>query len=123
MTVGDAITKIDAIRPNQYTNAQKVDWLNAVDGQIFVEIIKTHHDADIHHFDGYSASDTTSVLLVPEPYAEDFYTSFLMMQIDRANAEFDKYNQSVTMYNNALLTFRNWYNKKHMPINKGRFRW
>ena len=123
MTVGEAITKIDALRTNQYTTAQKVDWLSAVDGQIFIEIIKTHHNPDIHHFNGYSASDTTDVLIVPEPYAEDFYTSFLMMQIDRANAEFEKYNQSVVMYNNALLTFRNWYNKTHMPLNKGRFRW
>ena len=32
------------------------------------------------------------------------------------NGETGKYNQSITLYNNAFLTFQNWYNRTHIPL-------
>ena len=121
MTVAEAITRIDRLRPNQYTSAEKTAWLSALDGQIFAEIIMTHRDADRTEFEAYT--DTTAELLVPAPYDEELYTDYLMMQVDKANAEFGKYDQSAVLFNNALLGFRNHYNRTHMPVGAGGFRW
>ena len=38
MTINELIAKVDALRPNAYTPAQKTAWLSDVDGKITTEI-------------------------------------------------------------------------------------
>ena len=33
MTISDAITMVDALRPNQYSQDMKIRWLSRLDGQ------------------------------------------------------------------------------------------
>ena len=39
MTAGEAIAAADALRPNQYSTAQKLQWLRRLDGQIRAELL------------------------------------------------------------------------------------
>ena len=115
MKILEAITKIDTLKPNSYTQDEKIKWLSTLDGIIKSEIIDTHEDGEDIVFNGYE-SDTSldTVLLVPSPYC-DVYIRYLEAQIDYANAEYGKYNNSMAMYNSAYSSFERYYNRTHMP--------
>ena len=118
MTLNEAIYRIDQIKPNSYTMPDKIKWLSTLDGIIKKEIIDTHEGAEEVTFDGYDEnSSMTTILLVPAPY-DEIYLRWLEAQIDYANNEYGKYNNSITLYNTAYASFEKHYNRKHMPIGK-----
>lgn len=116
MTIQEAVALVDRMKPNQYDHETKVKWLSKLDGMIFREIIATHDGSTMESFDGYDEANPDMTLLVPYPYDEDVYNYFLQSQIDKENGEMAKYNQSVTMYNNAFKIFQDWYNRTHLPL-------
>lgn len=68
-------------------------------------------------FKGYTDSSLMAEMLVPAPY-DDIYIKWLEAQIDYANGEYAKYNNSISMYNAAYDAYAKWYNRTHMPIQK-----
>lgn len=122
MTISDAITMVDALRPNQYSKDMKIRWLSRLDGMIWQEVIRTH-EGGAETFDGYSSEELESKeMLVAAPYDEDVYNNYLQAMIDRENGEAGKYSQSVTLFNAAFVRWRNWYNREHMAKDAGTFR-
>lgn len=119
MYISDAISLVDKLKPNQYSTDIKIGWLSKLDGQIFREIYSTHEGCPVEGFSGYTGEDQDEPLLVPYPYDEDIYNYFLQAQIDKENGETAKYNQSITLYNNAYHAFQAWYNRTHRPIPTG----
>lgn len=118
MTIMDAIYRIDAIKPNSYSQSEKIKLLSTLDGIVKKEIIDTHEGGENVVFNGYTEDENlTTELLIPAPY-DDVYLRYLEMQIDYANGEYGKYNNSKTVYNTAYTAFVNYYNGKHMPISK-----
>jgi hypothetical protein len=116
MTIIEAITKIDTLKPNNYPEIDKFRWLSTLDGIIKTEIIDTHEGGENVEFNGYPEDiSRNTALLVPYPY-DDIYIKWLETQIDYANAEYGKYNNSVTAYNEAYSAFERYYNRHHMPI-------
>lgn len=118
MKILEAITKIDTLKPNSYSQTEKIKWLSTLDSIIKTEIIDTHEDGEGTVFNGYD--DTTSLdteLLVPSAYS-DIYIRYLEAQIDYANAEYGKYNNAMAMYNTAYSSFERYYNRTHMPKGK-----
>ena len=119
MTIIDAITRADISKPNGYSQVEKIAWLSELDGEIKAEIIDTHEGGDHIPFSGYNEGTAMSTkLLVPSPY-DKLYVSYLEMQIDYANNEYGKYNNSMVMYNTAYSAFERYYNRNHMPISRG----
>ena len=132
MTVAEAIALVDALKPNHYTVAQKVGWLNELDGMLHDDVIMTHeHDSSIpdefepystnlyHVIDNQPPEDVSDDLIAPHPY-DIIYRYWLESQIDLANAEMVKYNASAALYNAALDNFAAYYNRNHRPIPKVR---
>ena len=117
MTIIEAITYIDNIKPNNYSQDDKVRWLSNLDGTVKAEIIDTHEGAEEVHFEGYNGDTdlSTTELLVPAPHS-DMYFKWLEAQIDYANGEYGKYNNSMTMFNTAYSAYANYYNRNHMPL-------
>ena len=119
MTIIEAINRTDAVKPNSYSQAEKIYWLSVLDGTIKTEIIDTHEGAENVTFDGYNEmTPITTPLLVPHPY-DEVYIRWLEAQIDYANGEYGKYNNSITMYNVALSAFQRFYHREHLPKSKG----
>ena len=115
MTILEAINQVDALKPNAFLQEDKIRWLNTVENYIKTEIIDTHEGADKVTFKGYDMNSTfDTVLIVPSPY-DVLYLRWLEAQIDYANGELGKYNNSITMFNSAYANFRNYYNRKNMP--------
>lgn len=119
MTIAEAISNVDKLKPNGYTESQKMSWLSNLDGMVFKEVFQTHENSPVESFEGYDKAPMDTELLIPYPYDEDVYNYFLQKNIDKENGEIAKYNQSAVLYNNALLSFINYYNRNHMPIGKG----
>ena len=116
MTIMGAISHIDEVKPNGYSQIDKIRWLSTLDGIVKAEIIDTHEGGKDVPFKGYDEqTPLTQEMLVPYPY-DDLYIRWLESQIDYANGEYNKYNNSITVYNKAFADFERAYNRTHMPI-------
>jgi hypothetical protein len=119
MTILEAINRADRAKPNAYTQQDKVRWLSTLDGVVKNEIIDTHEGGEDVEFNGYNDETLlTTVLLIPAPY-DEVYIRYLEMQIDYANGEYGKYNNSTMAYNTAFAAFERYYNRDHLPKSSG----
>lgn len=117
MKIIEAINRIDAVKPNNYTQNEKIEWLSRLDWQIKREIIDTHEGADAVIFSGYDSTSLNTELIAPAPY-DEVYLRWLEAQIDYANGEIERYNNSNNMYETVYTAFESWYNRNKMPLGK-----
>ena len=123
MTIKECIDRVDNVKPNQYSDDDKVRWLSFLDGIIIKEVINTHEDDNGHYdmFVGYSADNMDEVLIAEPPY-DVLYDAYLKMKIDEENGETARYNNSATMFNSYLEAYKKYYNKTHMPLQNSRLK-
>ena len=115
MTIMEAINRIDTIKPNTYSQSEKMKWLSTLDGVIKTNIIDTHEGAEAVVFNGYTEeTNFTTTLLVPAPY-DEMYLFWLESRIDYWNGEAGRYNNSISMYNATYSEFEKYYNRTHKP--------
>lgn len=120
MTIIEAISSIDALIHNTYSQTDKVQWLSRLDSMVQKQIIDTHEGSENVTFIGYTASTPLdTVLLVPTPY-DDVYLKWIEAQIHYYNGEYDKYNNAIIMFNTAFDAYAPYYNQNHKPVNRGR---
>ena len=118
MTIMEAIHRVESTKPNSFDEKEEIVWLSVLDGLVKNQIINTHEGAEAVVFNGYNENtDLNTVLIVPAPY-DEVYIRWLEAQIDYANGEYEKYNNSMQMFNTALTAFNNYYNRTHMPLGK-----
>ena len=115
MKIIEAINRIDSLKHNTYSNNEKVAWLSRLDSMVKRLIIDTHEGGENVAFTGYDDNqDLNREMLVPAPF-DEMYLRWLEAQIDYANGEYDKYNNSILMYQAAYDAYANYYNRNHMP--------
>lgn len=116
MTISEAISQVDALKPNTYSPAEKIRWLSTLDMGVKAEITDTHEGGEaFSDFAGYAddaAGDTE--LIACAPY-DDIYILWLCAMIDYNNGETARYNNSVALYNARWSAYRNYYNSTHLP--------
>jgi hypothetical protein len=117
MTIKECIDRVDNVKPNQYSDEDKVRWLSFLDGIIINDVIKTHegYEGQYDEFVGYTA-DKMTVPLIAEPPYDAMYEAYLKMKIDEENGETARYNNSATMFNSYMEAYKKHYNKTHMPL-------
>ena len=113
MTLQEAIAKIDDLKPNQYKHPHKIGWISDLDGRIYNEVIKHFKNIDEIEWTPYDENTNPSlVLLVPDPYAE-IYIYYLAAKIDWFNGEYTRYNNDMSMFNDAYQAYADEYRKTH----------
>ena len=118
MTIIEAITQIDSLKHNTYSQEQKVQWLSRLDNMVKRLIIDTHEGGEDVEFTGYGDTmDLHTELLVPSPF-DEMYLRWLESQIDYTNGEYGKYNNAILMFNTSWKEYQNYYNRTHMPKGK-----
>lgn len=118
MTIIEMITDVDALKPNGYEQIYKIQWLSQLDGRVKQDIIDTHEGGEGVMFSGYDAETPLSTeLLIPHPY-DEVYRYWLEAQIDYANGEYPKYNNSMSMFNEAYSAYERYYHRNHLPVGK-----
>lgn len=120
MKLGDAISRLDELRPNGFSREQKMFWLTTLDSTVKKEIIDRHEGAEKVNFVPYDekSADETE-LLISAPY-DEIYLRYLEAQIDYANGEYDRFNNSNSMYAAAYTAFARAYNRAHLPLTGSR---
>lgn len=114
MTIKQIIDMVDRIKPNAFMPDVKTMWLNEVEGYVQTYVHLTDID-DIIVYD-YS-TDADRELLVPPPHNSVYWT-FLTAMIDFANGEYDKYQSTITMYNNKMAEYQRWYATEYRPADE-----
>ena len=115
MKIIEAIDRIDGLKHNTYSHSEKVAWLSRLDAMVKRLVIDTHEGGEDVAFEGYTDStDIMTELLVPAPF-DEIYIRWLEAQIDYANGEYGKYNNSILMYQTAYEGYANYYNRNHLP--------
>ena len=119
MTIAEAISKVDTLKPNTYTQEDKVGWLSSLDARVKTQIIDAHECDTPVLFYGYdSLLDQETELLVHTPY-DEMYLRWLEAQIDYHNGEDDRYNNAIVLFNNAYDGYKKHYTRTHMPLSQG----
>lgn len=122
MTIAEVISKVDALKPNNYTPEDKIDWLSTLDARVKTQILDTHHKHCgcgpilFYGYDGLVDMDTE--LLVPAPY-DEMYLRWVEAMIDYHNSEDDRYNNAIMLFNNAYDGFKRHYTRTHVPRSQG----
>ncbi len=119
MTIAEAISRVDELKPNNYSLEDKVGWLSTLDARVYSQIIATHAHGDHIFFYGYDdVADQETELLAQAPY-DEMYLRWLEAMIDYHNSDDDRYNNAITLFNNAYEGFKRHYTRTHTPISHG----
>ena len=70
-------------------------------------------------FQGYTEETPgDTVLLVPEPF-DQMYLRWMEAQIDYHNAEYSRYNNSISLFNTDFQAYQSYYHRMHKPKGAG----
>lgn len=116
MTVNEAIMAADKLRPNAYSEKDKIGWLSGLDGKIALEV---HKRRDVPKYEYPKDSDTE--LLVKEPHSS-MYPLYIVAMIDFYNRDTEAYMNSGSMFNAEYDIFAKWYIRNNMPKDSGGFK-
>ncbi len=111
MTIAEAIAAVDELRENDVSREEKIRWLSNLDKKIKQEFLDQYEETV--DFDGYSEeTDGNTDLLIPPPY-DELYLYHLESMIHYRNEEMTRYNNAITLFNDAYADFRKHYNRNH----------
>jgi len=102
MKLEEVFRRVDDLKSNAYRDDMKADWINAVEGRVQLEILERDM-ADVVRYDW--ETDGGADLVVPEPYS-DLYLYYVEAMIDFYNKEYEGYNNSMVMFNEAFEEYR-----------------
>lgn len=106
---------VDDIKPNRFTDDTKVQWLNEVEGYIQTEVMMLAL-ADVVQYAPEAHMHTD--LFVKPPH-DKLYALYLCAMIDFANGEYDKYANTMQLYNEFLGEYIGWYTLHFRPADGG----
>ncbi len=101
MTILECIHKVDAIEPNDYTNEQKARWVWECEGKLWNQVFLMQAG----EFQPEEGTDAT--LSLPVPY-DRVYPLYLQAMIHYANGEYDRYANSMAVFNGAWGEVHRW---------------
>lgn len=119
-TILKVIDRVDQGKPNAFSTAAKVAWLAALDGRIAVDVFLMDI-AELEQFAYRYPEDVERELLVSFPH-DDIYDLWLAARIDFENGEYDKYQNTMAMYNEHYASFVQWFTRTYEPARGGGFR-
>lgn len=107
MTSNKAIEIVDRLKPNVYSEEDKLRWINELDGMVQRLVIQTDEVTEYAYPD-----DMDRELLIPAPF-DDCYTLFLEAKIDYYNREYANYNNSAIMFDSQFSEYKKAYIREH----------
>lgn len=111
MTVSEALGRLDTLKPNRYTQEDKLAWLTTVDAAV-AQVLGVAAPE-------YAAADGTALLLAA-PY-DTAYLRYMEAQIDYHDGASEGCSMAMERYGKVLAAFRKHYQRTHVPARGGRF--
>lgn len=113
MKVRELLATLDRMRPNAYTDAEKLGFLNTIEGRIYKEIFEKAEGAE-EKFRPFSEGEEERMLAIGMPY-EDIYIYYLAAMIDFYNGDAGRYNDTIILFNQAWADYAAYYRRTHKP--------
>jgi len=120
LTIEHILEMADQQRPNAFTPQQKTEWLNALEGRIQTQVWLRN----VREIQQYVwPEDAGSEPLTAPPY-DDIYLLWLLAMIDQANGEYDRYRNSMAIFNAFYGSYVRWFASVYEPAQGyGRYEW
>ena len=109
MTVQELLSYIDDIRPNAFTDGQKLIWLNELEARIQREVFLS---GELWQ---YRLPDDRETVLLLDPPHDAIYRHWMEAMIDYENGEYNKYQNTMQMFNAQWASFVAWFAEKYRP--------
>lgn len=113
MRIREVLAEIDVMRPNAYTDGEKIALLNTIEGRIYHEILSKAAEFE-GEFQPFREGEEERELAAPVPFT-DIYGFFLAARIDFANGDSGRYNDTMVLFNQAWDDYAAWYRENHRP--------
>lgn len=102
MTLRELLKKISDEKPNSFSNAKLISYVNEVEAEVAedlrLESAPVYTDSDV---------DLDTELLAHAPY-DNLYTSYVKAKIDFANEEYDSYSNNQAQHVQDYKDFFDW---------------
>ena len=105
MTILDCIQYVDSVEPNAYTTEQKARWIRECEGKVYTQVFlqQTFDFPDLTPWAMLGME-----LAVPAPYNK-IYPRYLQAMIHYFNGEYDRYANSMQLFNEAWSELNRWF--------------
>jgi len=113
VTLYQILQNIRKTKPTEIEDRKLIRWISELDQKTWDEVFATHEGMGTAPSLPYGA-DLQKKALIPFPH-EDIYEKWLEAMIDFENADFERYNNSMMMFQSLYNTFIDWYHRNHMP--------
>lgn len=107
MTPNKTIEIVDKLKPNSYSEEDKLRWINELEGMVQRLVFQEKNVAQCSY-----PKDMDKELLIPVPF-DDCYTLFLEAKIDYYNREYANYNNSAMMFEAQYNEYKKAYIREH----------
>ena len=135
MTPNKAVEIVDRVKPNSYSEEDKLRWIDELDGMVkrlvfkwdekYLKGIETQYKNGQIKEKEYNEimskakeysypEDMDKELLIPAPF-ENVYPLFIEAQIDFHNREYDHYNNSLMMFDGLYTEYKKAYIRENRP--------
>lgn len=104
-TLKSVIEYVDEIKPNAFSDAVKTQWVNECEGLVQTEVLLV---ADTELISYSYDADKDKELLVKHPHVK-IYWAYLTAMIDFANGEYNKYQNTMQMFNAFFSEYMRWF--------------
>lgn len=104
MTVNELLKRVDEQKPNAFSVAQKVSWLNDIETQI-QEFLGYDGSRWVVYTD--SDEDLAKELIVDRPYS-NVYIAWLKAKIDFDNEEYESYQNNQAQFSSEFASFKSY---------------
>lgn len=112
-TIREIIDRVDDTKPNAFSQKVKLGWIAELDGKIAADVMLMSI-VDIRQLNYTHPEDLNSEPLVGFPH-DGIYDAWLGAKIDFMNGEYDKYQNSMEMFNALYVNFVRWFATCYEP--------
>ena len=113
MTCKEAIDFADQVAPNALSDELKYQFLNEAEGAVQTGVLLLSQVETVK----YTPSRPNDVLLADPPH-DKLYWQYVTAMIHFANADYDRYQNTMQMYNESLAEFMRWYAQNFRPADR-----
>lgn len=114
MTLEQVIKIADSVKPNTFSDEVKTLWMNECEGMVQTRVMLIPAEEILEY---NWETDREKELLVGKPYYK-MYPVYLQAMIDFAHGEYDKYNNTITLFNTYFNEYMRWYADRFRPADQ-----
>lgn len=118
MKVREVLDQVNEVKPNVYSDARLMDFLNEVEAMIWNEVL----DNEPADYVSLSIPEDYETELVAMPPYSKVYGSYIQAMIDFQNEESVSYQNNMAMFNSVYLEYKKYMQRAESAANDYKFR-